>query len=279
MFEQTADPKNALPLLTSGTMERIETSHLAFWAEKLALLRALPGNPYGAHARRFGKALALLAVGAKENAFFNRVGNISVEELPALDDIMSWYRAQNVPCRFDIIPAHGEDALFRRLAVQGLYHSDFYAMLYGFPQITAAPPAHIQIRAVQPEESELFADLYLAAFDIPDAPGLAYLRESIRLLPGRPGLYCFLAAVNNLLAGMAILFIHQHTGYLATAAVLPAFRGYGCHKALLQARLTVARRKDCQLVAGSARIGSISQQNMEKVGLRMAYTKALWTEY
>ena len=43
--------------------------------------------------------------------------------------------------------------------------------------------------------------------------------------------------------------------------------------------MTVARVKECRIVVGCAGIDTISQHNLEKMGLRVAYTKAIWTEY
>lgn len=268
-----------LPILSEDIIEEIEGCHIAFWAEKLAALRSLPGNPYDAEVRQFGQATALQAVGTNNSPLFNRVGNFHVADLPLLESIITWYRSQNVRCRFDIIPSHGDDRVFRRLAAQGFYQSGFYGALYGLPQTNIAVPPRIHVRTVRPEEIDLFADLYLAAFDIPRVSELTYLRESVRLLFDRPSAYCFLATVDNVPAGMAILYIQKQIGYLATAGVLPAFRGYGCHKALLHARMTVARVEECQIVVGCAGIGTASQHNMEKMGMRVAYTKAIWTEY
>jgi GNAT superfamily N-acetyltransferase len=99
------------------------------------------------------------------------------------------------------------------------------------------------------------------------------------LLVGLPNTYCLFALHNNSIAAMAALYVHQDIGYLALAATRPTYRNRGCHKALLQARITLAANKGCTCIAGQAAFGSASQQNMEKIGLRIAYTKALWTKF
>ena len=40
----------------------------------------------------------------------------------------------------------------------------------------------------------------------------------------------------------------------------------------------VANQLGCELIVGQARFGSISQNNMERAGMKIAYTKAIWTK-
>ena len=47
-------------------------------------------------------------------------------------------------------------------------------------------------------------------------------------------------------------------------------------KALIIKRLEQASSLHTQMVVGQARYGSISQNNMEKLGMKVAYTKAIW---
>ncbi len=269
----------ALPVMTAEVSARVEACHLAFWSEKLAVLRSLPGNPYQADIQQFGDALAFVASQTQNDTLLNRVGNISGEDLRYLDSIFEWYSVHSAHCRFDIVPSRAEPALLHALATRGFYQSGFYSALYGVPQRHVASPSSITIRAVLPEESEEFADLYLEGFSIPKTPELGFLHESIRWLVGKPDMYCLLASVDNRPAAMAILYIYEHVGYLATAATLPAFRGRGCQTVLLQKRINLADELGCDLIVGHAGVGTQSQYNMERVGLRIAYTKAIWTRY
>ncbi len=60
-------------------------------------------------------------------------------------------------------------------------------------------------------------------------------------------------------------------------ALPPEFRGRGCQTTLLQRRLADAAAAGATLAIAEASPGSISQRNMERTGLRTAYTKAIWT--
>ncbi|HJT58010.1 MAG TPA: hypothetical protein VJ761_16015 [Ktedonobacteraceae bacterium] len=67
--------------------------------------------------------------------------------------------------------------------------------------------------------------------------------------------------------------------YLSGGATLPAFRKHGCHTALTQPRMLDAVEAGCELVIGFAgTFGSISQNNMERAGLRIAYLMTTWVD-
>ncbi|THY70272.1 hypothetical protein D6C86_09011 [Aureobasidium pullulans] len=59
---------------------------------------------------------------------------------------------------------------------------------------------------------------------------------------------------------------------------LPNARGKSVHKALLLERLRVARDRGCDVAVATAREGSISGRNIEKVGFRRAYSCKTYTK-
>ena len=63
---------------------------------------------------------------------------------------------------------------------------------------------------------------------------------------------------------------------MAIAATLPNYRKKGIHVKLLQKRITDAKDAGCKLIVGQAACESVSQRNMEKVGMSIAYTKSIW---
>jgi hypothetical protein len=65
-------------------------------------------------------------------------------------------------------------------------------------------------------------------------------------------------------------------GLLANSATVPAFRQRGCQTALIRRRLADAAEQGCELVAAQCAFGGASQRNLERAGLRIAYTKAVW---
>ena len=269
----------SLPVLTSEVATQIEACIVSFSERKSLTLRSLPGNPYGVDMRSFGHATAFLAQRTHNSELFNHVGNIRESDISYLDEIITWYQNHGMRCSFDIIPSHASPQFLWNLAARGFYQSGFYNTLYGLPNTTPHSSSDITVRAVSAEEREIFADVYLESFDVPKTETYSYVRESVRLLVGMPETHCLFALRDASVAAIGVLYIYQQIGYLALAATLPAFRGYGCQKALLQARMALAEQAGCVLVTSQAGVATASHHNIEKVGLRLAYTKVQWSPF
>jgi GNAT superfamily N-acetyltransferase len=132
------------------------------------------------------------------------------------------------------------------------------------------------VREVCSDELDLFLDLYQDGF------GLARLSETEKgivraWLERESGLYLCIAFVGDEPAGVGILYAREGKALLADAATLPGLRGQGCHTALIQHRVSQAARLGCDLLTSFVEFGSASHRNLERAGLRVAYTKAMWT--
>lgn len=77
-------------------------------------------------------------------------------------------------------------------------------------------------------------------------------------------------------AGVGLLYLQDRIGLLADATTLPEYRGKGCHAALIDHRVARAAERGCDLLTSFVEFGSASHRNLEKAGLRVAYTKAMW---
>jgi hypothetical protein len=71
--------------------------------------------------------------------------------------------------------------------------------------------------------------------------------------------------------------VHDKVGYCADATTDPAFRGRGLHTALLARRIAGARVAGVDFVCGGAELRSQSHRNMERVGMRVQFVRAVWT--
>jgi len=270
------ETQHTYPVMTPELAARVEDCGVAFWAEKAEVLQTLPGNPYGAHIHQFGDTTALLTTEA-DNLDFNRVGNFGENDLKYLDAISNWYRDHGQRCRFEIIPTRSSLVLLQGMTKMGYSHTGFYTVLYGIPDLDLPYHPSLAVRDVSLQERDLFAEIYLESFAIPKLSKLSYLRESVRLLVGKPSMRCLFAIDSGIPVAMAILYLHKGVGYLATAATLPTARGRGCHQILLQTRIMIAAASGCNLIAAQAGVSTKSQHNIEHSGLRIAYTKAFWT--
>ena len=88
---------------------------------------------------------------------------------------------------------------------------------------------------------------------------------------------CISARCEGRPAAAAILFVHDKVGYCADATTDPAFRGRGLQTALLARRIADARAAGVDFVCSGADFLSQSHRNMERVGMRVQFVRALWT--
>ncbi|CJC26741.1 Uncharacterised protein [Streptococcus pneumoniae] len=156
-------------------------------------------------------------------------------------------------------------------------HPSFHTALYSIPREgSSLLPSNITIRKLKENEFDIFADIYVRGFNMP-----SFTKDSVRqnneILYNEPGWHFFIAEVQNIPAGIGVLYINKGVASLAASATLPEFQRKGCHTALIQKRIKKAIESNCTLIVGQARFGSGSQNNMERAHMKIAYTKSIWT--
>lgn len=269
-----------IPVMTEELATRLERSEADFWTARLSSVRRHKDNPLGVEIRQFGEATAFI-VQALPQPMLNRVIGLTPGDEDLIEDVLGWYRDHGVRCRVDITPfAHSQD-LLARLAGRGLYPSGYQTVLYGLPQAGAYSPAEgviAKIERLDPADRHLFVDLRLRMSEVSEADR-AFWKSITEAEYSDAGWRCYVASVDGAPAGMGALYVRDGVGSLAADGTLVTYRGRGCQTALLRARIADAAAAGCELVAAQAEPGSVSQRNIERAGLRTAYTRAIWTEH
>ncbi|GAA5180199.1 GNAT family N-acetyltransferase [Rugosimonospora acidiphila] len=278
-------------LLSPDAAARVERVDEDYLRVRVGALSRLPGNPYGAEVRVVGGGCGFL-VEAVPNPLFNHVVNLDAGALAELPELAAWYARHGKPLRVDVTPAQSDRQLLAALVAQGLSQTGFYAGLYAelapadCPELDPASGCTASIDRpestrtgsaidVAPVDPEEFAEVYVAGFGFPERHRAA-MAESMRVLADHPSVDFFRARVGRATAGVGLLFRADTVGYLATAATLPQYRRRGVQSALVRYRMLAARQAGCDLVVGHTTFGGASHRAMERSGLRVAYTKALW---
>jgi MOSC domain-containing protein YiiM len=75
---------------------------------------------------------------------------------------------------------------------------------------------------------------------------------------------------------VAATFSRRRVSWLGGAAVLPEARGLGIQRALIAERVRQARDAGSRRVMATAAVGSVSARNLEAMGLRQIWTRALY---
>lgn len=266
------DDHMQFPTMTQELAIRIENAEAASWVSRLTAVQRLDGNPLGVEIRQVNGVTALM-VRKHQHPELQRVLGLSSVHEAIVDDLLGWYRGYDVNCRLDITPFHASKELLHHLTRRGLFQSGFSTVFYGVPTIDRSSlPSQIAVQELASNELGVFADVYTA--HLPGADR-AFWRDVTKAEFGK--WRCYLASVEDNPAGVAALHIDDGIAYLAAAVTLPEFRRQGCQSALLRRRIADAAAAKYELVVTRAAAGSESQWNIERVGLRVAYTKAVWT--
>ena len=88
------------------------------------------------------------------------------------------------------------------------------------------------------------------------------------------GVVPYLALRDGVVAGGASFRIAQGVAQLTGAATAPAYRRHGVHSALLSVRLADAAAAGCDIAVVTTQPGSKSQENVQRRGFDLLYTRA-----
>lgn len=262
-------------MLSADVAERVENADIDYMAARIRALAELPGNPHGAYVRRVGDATAFL-VTADPNPFYNNVMGMTSRSIGHLAELGEWYARHDTVLRVDVTPQSGDDALYASLRAAGLGQVGFFGTLFAAPDVVAAQAASVRTGVtIEPAEIGEYASVYVQGLVYPPA-FVATMTASVLVLAAVPDVHLFRARSGGRTIGVGLIHVCGTTAYLAAASTLVEARGRGAQLALIVHRAEVAAALGCELVVGHAAFASSSQRNLERAGLRVAYTKALW---
>src|SRR5215213_7137366 len=216
----------------------------------------------GAELERFGAAVAALDASRPELDFVNRVYGLWPEDAERVAEIAARYRERGVRAWFEPAPCAGFDELA----------GGFHTVVYG--AVSGRPLASIVDIDGTPEP-ELFADVLLRGHGVPEGARVRD-RASVARWAELDAWRLYLARIDGEPAGAALLSLDADLGYLANASTLPEYRRRGVQTALIARRIEDAARAGCDAACSGAAFGSPSQRNLQRAGLQVAYTKAVW---
>ncbi|MDF2939153.1 MAG: family N-acetyltransferase [Paenibacillaceae bacterium] len=265
-----------LPVLTEDMAKRIIQSETDYLTSRISSIGEKNGNPEGVEIRNYGQTTAFY-IRTMPWGLFNSVKGFSQEEAASLEEIIAFYRERNRSFQLDIDPPGTGPECLRILAEQGLYQTGFHSVLYGSPS-SAPPKLPSTIKIIEMEQEADF-DLYAGVHCVGSGMDIAhkhhFASNNIGLL-NRPGWKLYLALWDGSPAAVAMMHTSRNTASFTLAATAPEFRRKGLHTALLHWRLHEAYKAGCGLVVAQASFGSSSQHNMERAGLQLAWTRAVW---
>jgi GNAT superfamily N-acetyltransferase len=194
------------------------------------------------------------------------------EELDRLGD---FFQARNAPTAVELCPLV-EMSLYERFAARGYRLLEVSNVLVReISNSGDAKPSgrqDVTVKPAPPDEAKLWTRTVAQGFaeHFPVTPEMLEVMEGFFQAVNATA---FLAYVDGNVAGGGALAIHGGVCGLFGASTLPEFRRRGVQTALLDARISWAASRGCDLAVSITAPASISQRNIERAGFRVAYTR------
>jgi GNAT superfamily N-acetyltransferase len=263
---------------SANLVDRTIAIETAYTLARLKVLERLPGNPIGIAYRHLDDGLVATMARHLPSPSFNCVRGLRPGHEHHVAPLVAWYRDNGVTARFAIVPGQLDPGLARELANSGCHQSEFHVAVVGEPDHQPPAPNGIDVQAVtDAARMETFLDAYVAGWGVPDKDH-ARFKANVRPWREQPGWYLFVAQVDGHPAGAATLFLHDGAAYLADATTDPRFRGRGIQAALLRQRIYTASQAGAEFICSGAAFLSTSHRNMERIGMRVLFVRAIWTQ-
>ncbi len=214
---------------------------------------------------------------------FNKVAGVGFGGVPsaaALDDVEAAFAARGAPVQIEL--AHlGDPAIGWLLSARGYALTSFENVLGRAVDEVRVPPG-IEVRPSGEDELDAWLAVVAAGFAHPDGQGVPSHEDFPRDVLERAerdfaaaGVARYVALLDGLIAGGASLHTADGVAQLAGAATDPAHRRRGVHTALLTARLADAAAAGCDIAVVTTQPGSQSQENVQRHGFDLLYTRAI----
>ena len=244
-----------------------------------------------AHRRNGGRGFVLPVAGgvasfAEPGSPFNKVAGLGFAGIPdaaALDEIERAFATCDAPVQVEL-PHLADPAIGALLTDRG-YRLESFENVLGralHDDPARVTPPGVDIRPSGDDEFDAWLDLAADAVAHPDSQGVPWHEEFPRDIYIRAerdgaaaGVVRYAALRDGVLAGGAGLRIADGVAQFAGAATAPAHRRHGIQAALLSARLVDAAAAGCDVAVIVTQPGSKSQQNAQRRGFDLLYTRAV----
>jgi GNAT superfamily N-acetyltransferase len=213
---------------------------------------------------------------AQDKPAFHRVFNFTALTDTLHDPLLERLVDERLDAVVEVLPGKDSDAA---ATVLRAYH---YQPAWSIPWLylpvqsfTYSPNVESLVQVdKQPDLAEL-AEVLIAAYGYDDDEASAW-RAFASYGYRAPGLVSFLAMLDSQPAAAGILHLDNDSALVDGAATLPAYRGRGLQKALLSARLLHARTQGALHAFSRTSLGSISQANLQKMGMQIFTQSTAW---
>jgi GNAT superfamily N-acetyltransferase len=270
---------NAMPLFCSTDLaERIER------VEKQLITAATEAARERVGATAFVMPIAGgAACYAEEDSPLNKIVGLGFGGVPsgeALDEVEQAFAARRCPTHVELSTL-ADPAIGAALTARGYQLVSFENVL-GRAVDQQRPPDTSGVEIRLSDDPATYLDVVADGFAHPDEEGVPSHEDFPREVIGKAmadmeqaGVRSYLALLDRVVAGGGSMRISEGVAQLTGAATAPAHRRRGVQTALLSKRLADAARAGCDVAVVTTQPGSKSQQNVQRRGFHLLYTRAV----
>ena len=224
---------------------------------------------------------------AEPGSPYNKVAGLGFGGMPSssdLEEIERAFTARDAPVQVEL--AHLADPVVGALLTARGYRLASFENVLGLA-LTGKPepvtPPGIEVRPSGKEELDAWVDVVVEGGLHPDTQGVPQHEEFPREILARAerdfgaaaGVQHYVALRHGVIAGGASFRAADGIAQFTGAATAPAHRRHGIQTALLSARLADAAAAGCDIAVIITAPGSKSQQNAQRQGFDLLYTRAV----
>ncbi|AYF73446.1 GNAT family N-acetyltransferase [Nocardia yunnanensis] len=228
-----------------------------------------------------------VAAFAEDGSPLNKVAGLGfagVPEVAELEEIERLFAERNSPVQAEVSQL-GDPGVGELLTGRG-YRLVSFENVLGLEldgERAAVVAEGVDVQASGDDEFDAWLDVVAEGFAHPDAQGVAsheqfpaeVIANAMRDLTAAAGIRRYLARRGGEVAGGASLRMSQGVAQLTGAATHPAHRRHGVQSSLLSVRLADATAAGCDIAVVTTQPGSKSQQNVQRQGFALLYTRAI----
>jgi GNAT superfamily N-acetyltransferase len=263
----------------AGRIERAETQLISAGTEA-----AGRRNPGAAFVRPVAGGAACFA---EDGSPFNKVVGLGFSGVPGeqeFDEIERAYAGRVAPTQVELanLADPGIGLLLTGRGYRLVAFENVLGRPLGVTTETRAAPTELDARLSTEDELDAWAEVVTTGFAHPDEQGVPAFEEFPREIVERAerdfvaaGAQTYVAFREGVVAGGASMRMTDGVAQLTGAATAPAHRRRGVQTALLAARLSDAAKAGCDIAVVTTAPGSKSQQNVQRQGFALLYTRAV----
>lgn len=226
--------------------------------------------------RKIGNCSLIYEPNSPNSIYYNRVKGFGMKDIDKLDQILDIYREQNIiPC-FDMTPNNINGEVSTALFNHGYTVFEQLAFMQVIPKVYEGSINEIDIVEVTKENAEEFVNIVIESNGGMDIDASVIKRKAPYFY--KPNFYNFISYIGGKVGGIGSLFINNKEGYIANDYSFKDFREKGSQKALLMYRINKAKELGLEKLYTDVEFGSISHNNMQKLGLETVFVNSYWTK-